>query len=98
MSDSFWTSATVFRSYPCHLCNPRFALLLLLLTQTEIVTKHWLERFPFSVLKVSDARRIDRSERGANFCHVRALPPNGQREHFDHYLAQWFVTGVRQFV
>ena len=42
-------------------------LLLILLTQTEIVAEHGLERFAFPILKITDARWANRSESRPEF-------------------------------
>src|ERR1700730_7013397 len=72
---------------PCSVSVPSVVpLLFLFLTQTEIVAEHGLERFSFPLFKLTDARRRDRSENCPNFFHFRVLPPDGEREHFDHRL------------
>src|SRR5206468_11963871 len=45
--------------------------LVFFVTKAEVVAEQRLERFFFSLFKVTDARRGDRSENGPNLCYIR---------------------------
>jgi hypothetical protein len=65
--------------YPANPVQSMVSLLLFLLAQAEIITEHGLERFTFSMFKVTNVRRTNRPESGSNFFNVRALSPDRER-------------------
>src|SRR5437867_1788556 len=38
------------------------------------------------MFKLTDAKHVDRSENGPNLFHIRVLPPNVEREHFNNHF------------
>ncbi len=64
----------------------RCVLLVLFVTKAEIEAEQGLERFSFSMLKVTNAGWIDRSENRSNLFHVRTLGRRLCRSHAANHI------------